>query len=144
LTEQQKYRPGDEIHEGRLYHRLPPGDVGKWSTRRRKPTAYVFVLPREDEHMSTQLAEMTSPEKIFEKYPNYGLLELDVRELREFGLTVRYMPEKGTDHAAVYGLKGLTSSVKERLAKRVVRAWEPGTQQLVYERDEQPPGLTSG
>jgi hypothetical protein len=129
-----KYQPGDEITEGTLYHRIPPEDAGKWSFRRRRPTAYAFVLPKEDEHMSMHLAEVVRPEDIFAQYPRYGLFEIEVVTLRELGLTARYAPEAGDDHVAVFGLKQATSSVKEKLAKRIVRAWEPGTQQLSYER----------
>lgn len=83
------------------------------------------------------LADMITPEEIFAAFPRYGLLEIPAQVFWDEGYRVTYYPVEGPDHVAVWGLKNVPNSKRDRLRKRVTRAWEPETQQLVFE----PPAL---
>lgn len=75
------------------------------------------------------------PAVILSAFPRYGLFEIQADTFWEEGCRVTYEPGEGDDskdHVAVWGLKVVPNSKRDRLRKRITRAWEPGSQQLVY------------
>lgn len=106
----------------------------RWVVEERRPTKFNFVPAAAHDHLSMQLAD--DPAEILEKFPGYGLIEIEAEVLWGEGLRVTYKPDEGPNHVAVWGLKQAPNSLKERLRKRVSRAWEPRTQHLVYEREK--------
>jgi hypothetical protein len=129
-----KYRKGEELIEGALFRRIP-NSHSHWKQQEQKPTKYNFTPDGADEYLSTQLAEYTTPEKIFAKYPGFGLLEIEIRILRARGLRVTYEPGDDTDHTAVWGLKGPKNAVRRELCELTTQLWEPGTSQPLARRD---------
>lgn len=127
-----RYVPGQEVLSGSLYRRIPPNDPARWSEGR--PTRYNFLPAKVHQHLSMHLAEFVTPEQIFRQFPGFGLFEIEVGALLAEGLTVKYMPEAAPDHAGVFGLKNAKNAILDGLRKQIVRAWEPGSQRLVYTR----------
>jgi len=120
----------DEITSGTLFRRIP-NDHAHWVFEEARPTKYNFTPETSDDFLSMHRSDMIHPDAIFAMFPGFGLLEIDIEVLLEFGLRVTYQPEEGRDHVAVWGLKGNKNPLRRELCKRVLRLWEPGTQALV-------------
>ena len=124
-----KYQPGQEIHGVLLYRRIP-NDHAHWVAEDKRPTGYNFRPGKVQQHLSTQLAE--DPAGILADNPGFGLLEIAADTFWRFRLRVTYEPEFRPDHVAVWGLNGARKDLLRELADCIQRAWEPGSQALVY------------
>jgi hypothetical protein len=122
---------GDEITSGVLYRRIP-NDHAHWVHEERRPTVYNFVPAKAHDHLSMQLGDIWSPDEILAAYPGFGLLEIGVHAFGARGLRVTYKPDEGEGHVAIWGLKNAKKALLRELCTQIVRAWEPGTQALVY------------
>ena len=123
---------GDEIRTGTLFRRIP-NDADHWFEAENRPASYNFIQDNDDEYLSTQWSELTTPGRIFAQHPGAGLLEVPVAVFWEHGLRVTYEPKDGPDHVAVWGLKNPKTSLLKKLRKAVTRTWRPGTSELVQD-----------
>lgn len=125
-------QPGDEVHEGALFRRVPNTEA-QWSSQLKRPTSNNFVPAKTQDHLSMQLASLIGPDEILATYPTLGLLEIAVEAFVVEGFTVRYMPEGGeAGHVGVFGIKNAPKSVLKRLVGRILRFWSPEDHTLHY------------
>ena len=120
-----EYQPGEEITEGTLYRRIPPGKTNYYSEKKQRATSFNFIPDRGEEVLSMHLADRTTPEQIRAAYPRAGLFEIAVDVLRAAGLRVTYEPAHGADHVWVHGVKALTDGQRSKLAGQQLRSWRP-------------------
>ncbi len=88
-----KYTPGQVLTAGVLYRRIYPQRT-LFNPATRRPTSQVFDKGAAP-HLSTSLQELTSPAKVLEGHPSFGLCEVDVTAVVAQGLTATYDPTSG-------------------------------------------------
>lgn len=100
-----RYAPGERITAGSLYRRIPnKKDYFVFDANPPRPGGLTFLPDGGEPYTSTSLTEMTTPEKVLEGHPGYGLCEALIEQLPA-GVTATYEPQDGEeDHVAVWGL----------------------------------------
>jgi hypothetical protein len=129
LTFWANYQAGQEVRGVVLYRRIP-NDPAHWIVEELRPTSNNFKTSKTQPHLSTQLAEDAAT--VLAENPGLGLLEVESDVFWRFGLRVTYEPEQRIDHVAVWGLNGAKRELLRQIAECILRAWEPGSQRLVY------------
>jgi hypothetical protein len=119
------YQAGEEIFEGTLYRRIPPGKPDFYSRKKGRATSFNFVVDTGEQYLSTHLSDRITPDEIFAEYPGAGLCEIAVDVVRLAGYRVTYEPDEGPDHAAVWGLVNATDGQRKILSRQLIRSWPP-------------------
>ena len=109
------YTPGQILTIGVVYRRIYP-DANSYDVVEQRPTRQVFDK-RKDEHLSTGLSELTTPEEMLAGREGFGLCEVDIEILVNLKLEARYEPseKEGPAHVAIRGQ--LSGTVRHQIAK---------------------------